>query len=141
MTAQSIYDRRPMYSLLLYLKITDALTGRMNLRSSYLSPDGVVILKRLLKVNDPLIEQAVAKIVKRAIPTGQPASMTGMMDARKWRAANMKVISTIFLRTRPELREEWLQTSLTGDDTNMQHEQSTEDESVVRDQERIVEQY
>jgi len=70
-----------------------------------------VILKRLLKLNILPIDRLVAKILKETLRAGKFRSLGGIIEGRRWRAANMKIISAIFLRVRPELREEWLQSS------------------------------
>ncbi|KZP00033.1 hypothetical protein CALVIDRAFT_510034 [Calocera viscosa TUFC12733] len=56
------------------------------------------ILKRILKVSHPMLQLFVLKIIKSQVP----------FCGRKWRQSNMKVITSIYLNCRPELRDEWL---------------------------------
>ena len=73
------------------------------------------ILKRMLKVSHPMLQLHVLKLLKSQVP----------YCGRKWRQcmvlhleramdiltvilANMKVITSIYLNCRPDLRDEWL---------------------------------
>lgn len=73
------------------------------------------ILKRMLKVSHPMLQLHVLKLLKSQVP----------YCGRKWRqcmsycfcastvgsqffSANMKVITSIYLNCRPDLRDEWL---------------------------------
>ncbi|KAF8528832.1 hypothetical protein BU17DRAFT_36782 [Hysterangium stoloniferum] len=56
------------------------------------------ILKRMLKVSHPMLQLHVLKLLKSQVP----------YCGRKWRQSNMKVITSIYLNCRPDLRDEWL---------------------------------
>jgi len=56
------------------------------------------ILRRLLRVPDPMLRLYVLKLFKSQVP----------YCGRKWRQSNMRVITAIYLHCRPELRDEWL---------------------------------
>ncbi|KAH8118350.1 hypothetical protein DFH11DRAFT_1540546 [Phellopilus nigrolimitatus] len=56
------------------------------------------ILKRITKVSHPMLQLYVLKLIKSQVP----------YCGRKWRQSNMKVITTIYLNCRPDLRDEWL---------------------------------
>ncbi|KAJ4472209.1 hypothetical protein J3R30DRAFT_3298611 [Lentinula aciculospora] len=56
------------------------------------------VLKRLLKVQHPMLQLHTLKLIKSQVP----------FCGRKWRQTNMKVITAIYLNCRPDLRDEWL---------------------------------
>jgi len=56
------------------------------------------ILRRVLRVPDPMLRLYVLKLFKSQVP----------YCGRKWRQSNMRVITAIYLHCRPELRDEWL---------------------------------
>ncbi|KAJ7228927.1 hypothetical protein GGX14DRAFT_615927, partial [Mycena pura] len=56
------------------------------------------VLKRALKVQHPMFQLHILKLVKSQVP----------FCGRKWRQTNMKVITSIYLNCRPDLRDEWL---------------------------------
>ncbi|KAF7301496.1 hypothetical protein MIND_00715000 [Mycena indigotica] len=56
------------------------------------------VLKRALKVQHPVFQLHVLKLIKSQVP----------FCGRKWRQTNMKVITSIYLNCRPDLRDEWL---------------------------------
>ncbi|KIJ37340.1 hypothetical protein M422DRAFT_69303 [Sphaerobolus stellatus SS14] len=56
------------------------------------------ILKRMLKVQHQMLQIHVLKLLKSQVP----------YCGRKWRQSNMKVITSIYLNCRPDLRDEWL---------------------------------
>ncbi|KAL4081935.1 hypothetical protein V8B97DRAFT_2020485 [Scleroderma yunnanense] len=56
------------------------------------------VLKRVLRVSHPLLQLHVLKLIKSQVP----------FSGRKWRQTNMKVITSIYLNCRPDLRDEWL---------------------------------
>lgn len=76
-------------------KITRSKAHRILLLVQYKSSQ---ILRRILRVPDPLIRLYVLKLFKSQVP----------YCGRKWRQSNMKVITAIYLHCRPELRDEWL---------------------------------
>jgi len=56
------------------------------------------ILKRALKVQHSMLQLHILKLVKSQVP----------FCGRKWRQTNMKLITSIYLNCRPDLRDEWL---------------------------------
>ncbi|BEJ14883.1 hypothetical protein CspHIS471_0406500 [Cutaneotrichosporon sp. HIS471] len=76
-------------------KITKHRTHRILLMCQYKSSS---ILKRVLRVNQPMLQLQVLKLVKSHMP----------YCGRKWRSTNMKIITSIYLNCRPELRNDWL---------------------------------
>ncbi|KAH8830238.1 hypothetical protein DL96DRAFT_1592116 [Flagelloscypha sp. PMI_526] len=56
------------------------------------------VLKRLLRVQHPMLQSNVLKLIKSQVP----------FCGRKWRQSNMKVITSIYMNIRPDLRDEWL---------------------------------
>ncbi|CAL1700892.1 unnamed protein product [Somion occarium] len=56
------------------------------------------VLKRILKVQHPMLQLHVLKLIKSQVP----------FCGRKWRQSNMQVITAIYLNCRPDLRDEWL---------------------------------
>ncbi|KAJ7667734.1 hypothetical protein DFH06DRAFT_1322310 [Mycena polygramma] len=56
------------------------------------------VLKRALKVQHPMFQLHILKLIKSQVP----------FCGRKWRQTNMKVITSIYLNCRPDLRDEWL---------------------------------
>lgn len=56
------------------------------------------ILRRVLRVPDPMLRLYVLKLFKSQVP----------YCGRKWRQSNMRVITAIYLHCRPELRDDWL---------------------------------
>ncbi|EIN10791.1 hypothetical protein PUNSTDRAFT_119671 [Punctularia strigosozonata HHB-11173 SS5] len=56
------------------------------------------VLKRVLRVSHPTLQLHILKLIKSQVP----------FCGRKWRQSNMKVITSIYLNCRPDLRDEWL---------------------------------
>ncbi|KAI6047109.1 hypothetical protein EDC04DRAFT_2621732 [Pisolithus marmoratus] len=56
------------------------------------------VLKRVLRVSHPMLQLHILKLIKSQVP----------FSGRKWRQSNMKVITSIYLNCRPDLRDEWL---------------------------------
>ncbi|EMD40803.1 hypothetical protein CERSUDRAFT_111387 [Gelatoporia subvermispora B] len=65
------------------------------------------VLKRILKVQHPMLQLHVLKLIKSQVP----------FCGRKWRQSNMQVITSIYLNCRPDLRDEWL-TGIEVDDAS-----------------------
>ncbi|CDO71308.1 hypothetical protein BN946_scf184908.g65 [Trametes cinnabarina] len=73
--------------------------GAKSVRLANRSCDGVqAVLKRILKVQHPMLQLHVLKLIKSQVP----------FCGRKWRQSNMQVITAIYLNCRPDLRDEWL---------------------------------
>jgi hypothetical protein len=92
-------SRRNLHTATNLLRILRKLTKRNPTRiRSMIAYKAQVIIKRLLKVKDPVIELYTLKLLK---------SVTRFLG-RKWVVANMKVISAIYERVRPDLIETFL---------------------------------
>lgn len=52
----------------------------------------------MLKVQHPMFQLQVLKIIKAQIPH----------YGKKWKQQNMKIVTAIYLNCRPDLRDEWL---------------------------------
>ncbi len=76
-------------------KITDGKTHRLLLLVQYKSS---AILRKALKVPDPMLKKYTLKLFKGQVP----------FCGRKWRQGNMRVITQVYLDLRPQLRDEWL---------------------------------
>ncbi|KAJ7068021.1 hypothetical protein C8F01DRAFT_1334094 [Mycena amicta] len=68
------------------------------------------VLKRALKVQHPMFQLHILKLIKSQVP----------FCGRKWRQTNMKVITSIYLNCRPDLRDEWLTGSEVDDASDAQ---------------------
>ncbi|KAF7313579.1 hypothetical protein HMN09_00514200 [Mycena chlorophos] len=68
------------------------------------------VLKRALKVQHPMFQLHILKLIKSQVP----------FCGRKWRQTNMKVITSIYLNCRPDLRDEWLTGTEVDDATDAQ---------------------
>nr|XP_018263299.1 uncharacterized protein I303_04793 [Kwoniella dejecticola CBS 10117]OBR85457.1 hypothetical protein I303_04793 [Kwoniella dejecticola CBS 10117] len=95
----SEYSWRNFFSTINFLKILQKITKHRNHRTYMLTTyKSSQILKRMLKVNHPMAQLQVLKLIKSQMP----------WCGRKWRQTNMKVITSIYLNCRPELRDDWL---------------------------------
>ncbi|CAG8543605.1 17227_t:CDS:10 [Cetraspora pellucida] len=95
----SDYCWRNFFAAINFLKILQKLTKRKTHRILLLVQyKSSAILKRILKVSHPLLELYALKVLKNQIP----------FIGRKWRQSNMKVITSIYLSCRPDLRDEWI---------------------------------
>ena len=113
------YSFRNFFSGLNFTRILQKLTKkkvhRILLLVQYKSS---AILKRTLKVSHPDLQLYALKIIKSQVP----------FCGRKWRQANMKVITAIYLNCRPDLRDEWL----SGADVDSDVEESLPQEQALR---------
>ncbi|WVQ99208.1 hypothetical protein IAU59_006340 [Kwoniella sp. CBS 9459] len=93
------YCWRNFFSTINFLKILQKLTKHRSHRTYMMTTyKSSQILKRMLKVNHPMLQLQVLKLIKSQMP----------WCGRKWRQTNMKVITSIYLNCRPELRDDWL---------------------------------
>ncbi|KIR40871.1 hypothetical protein I313_03527 [Cryptococcus deuterogattii Ram5] len=95
------YSWRNFFSTINFLKVLQKVTKHRSHRTYVMSSyKSWQILKRMLKVNQPMLQLQVLKLIKSQMP----------WCGRKWRqaAGNMKVITSIYLNCRPELRDDWL---------------------------------
>ncbi|BGP36956.1 Factor arrest protein 11 [Rhodotorula kratochvilovae] len=115
----SDYSWRNFFSTINFVhilqKLTKRKTHRILLMVQYKSS---AILKRILKVSHPTLQLYVLKVIKSQVP----------YCGRKWRQANMKVITAIYLHCRPDLRDEWL----AGVDVDADVEESLPHEQALR---------
>lgn len=131
------YSWRNFFSTINFAKIMQKLAkGRSHRIWMLVQYKSSAVLKRVLRVNHPLLQLHVLKLIKSQVP----------FCGRKWRqctstwnfyarddtnttlAANMKVITSIYLNCRPDLRDEWL----TGIETDDAGEAQVRCQSVVR---------
>ncbi|KAK6910328.1 hypothetical protein I203_104360 [Kwoniella mangroviensis CBS 8507] len=95
----SEYSWRNFFSTINFLKILQKITKHRSHRTYMLTTyKSSQILKRMLKVNHPMLQLQILKLIKSQMP----------WCGRKWRQTNMKVITSIYLNCRPELRDDWL---------------------------------
>ncbi|WWC70433.1 uncharacterized protein I206_104384 [Kwoniella pini CBS 10737] len=95
----SDYSWRNFFTTVNFLKILQKITKHRNHRTYMLTTyKSSQILKRMLKVNHPMSQLQILKLIKSQMP----------WCGRKWRQTNMKVITSIYLNCRPELRDDWL---------------------------------
>ncbi|CAG8570418.1 9115_t:CDS:10 [Funneliformis caledonium] len=98
----SDYCWRNFFSAINFLRILQKLTKKKTHRVLLLVQyKSSAILKRILKVSHPLLELYALKVLKSQIP----------FIGRKWRQSNMKIITSIYLHCRPDLRDEWIASS------------------------------
>ena len=115
----SDYSWRNFFSSVNFTRILQKLTKRKVHRILLLVQyKSSAILKRSLKVPHPGLELYVLKVIKSQIP----------FCGRKWRQSNMRVITSIYLNCRPDLRDEWL----SGSDVEADVEDSLPQEQALR---------
>ncbi|KAN0064740.1 Factor arrest protein 11 [Thecaphora frezii] len=115
----SDYSWRNFFSSINFTRILQKLTKRKVHRILLLVQyKSSAILKRSLKVPHPGLELYVLKVIKSQIP----------FCGRKWRQSNMRVITSIYLNCRPDLRDEWL----SGSDIEADVEDSLPQEQALR---------
>ncbi|GAN01211.1 n1221-domain-containing protein [Mucor ambiguus] len=103
-------NRRNMYWSINFLRILQMLTKhkphRIMLLVQYKS---AAILKRLLKIAHPVLEQYVLKLLKSQVP----------YLGRKWKSQNMRVISAIYLNCKTVLQDDWICKTSADDDVEL----------------------
>nr|CDI53470.1 conserved hypothetical protein [Melanopsichium pennsylvanicum 4] len=115
----SDYSWRNFFSSINFTRILQKLTKRKVHRILLLVQyKSSAILKRSLKVPHQGLELYVLKVIKSQIP----------FCGRKWRQSNMRVITSIYLHCRPDLRDEWL----SGSDVEADVEDSLPQEQALR---------
>ncbi|KAF4619392.1 hypothetical protein D9613_005524 [Agrocybe pediades] len=93
------YSWRNFFATINFAKIMQKLSkGRSHRIWMLVQYKSSAVLKRVLRVNHPLLQLHVLKLIKSQVP----------FCGRKWRQSNMKVITSIYLNCRPDLRDEWL---------------------------------
>ncbi|KAG6838009.1 hypothetical protein H0H93_008403 [Arthromyces matolae] len=105
------YSWRNFFSAINFAKIMQKLSkGRSHRIWMLVQYKSSAILKRVLKVPHPMLQLHVLKLIKSQVP----------FCGRKWRQSNMKVITSIYLNCRPDLRDEWLTGSEVDDASDAQ---------------------
>ncbi|KAK4686751.1 hypothetical protein P7C73_g3374, partial [Tremellales sp. Uapishka_1] len=113
------YSWRNFFSSINFLKILQKLTKHMAHRVGLLVHyKSWQVLKRILKINQPMLQLQALKLIKGQMP----------FCGRKWRQTNMKLITSIYLNCRPELRDEWL----AGVDLDTHAEEAAPQETALR---------
>ncbi|KIL68265.1 hypothetical protein M378DRAFT_8934 [Amanita muscaria Koide BX008] len=93
------YSWRNFFSAINFARIMQKLSkGRSHRIGMLVQYKSSAVLKRVLRVNHPMLQLHVLKLIKSQVP----------FCGRKWRQSNMKVITSIYLNCRPDLRDEWL---------------------------------
>ncbi|KAG9011844.1 Factor arrest protein 11 [Tulasnella sp. JGI-2019a] len=93
------YSWRNFFAAINFIKVMQKLSkGRSHRIWLLVQYKSSAILKRILKVSHPMLQLHVLKLIKSQVP----------FCGRKWRQSNMKVITSIYLNCRPDLRDEWL---------------------------------
>ncbi|KAI0774182.1 N1221-domain-containing protein [Fomes fomentarius] len=93
------FSWRNFFSTINFAKIMQKLSKHRSHRIRMLVQyKSSAVLKRILKVQHPMLQLHVLKLIKSQVPFG----------GRKWRQSNMQVITAIYLNCRPDLRDEWL---------------------------------
>ncbi|KAG8960113.1 Factor arrest protein 11 [Tulasnella sp. 419] len=93
------YSWRNFFASINFVKVMQKLSKQRSHRIWLLVQyKSSAILKRILKVSHPMLQLHVLKLIKSQVP----------FCGRKWRQTNMKVITSIYLNCRPDLRDEWL---------------------------------
>ncbi|PFH52639.1 hypothetical protein AMATHDRAFT_139711 [Amanita thiersii Skay4041] len=93
------YSWRNFFSAINFARIMQKLSkGRSHRIGMLVQYRSSAVLKRVLRVNHPMLQLQILKLIKSQVP----------FCGRKWRQSNMKVITSIYLNCRPDLRDEWL---------------------------------
>ncbi|KAM5540419.1 hypothetical protein V8D89_005877 [Ganoderma adspersum] len=93
------FSWRNFFSTINFAKIMQKLSKHRSHRIRMLVQyKSSAVLKRILKVQHPMLQLHVLKLIKSQVP----------FCGRKWRQSNMQVITSIYLNCRPDLRDEWL---------------------------------
>ncbi|KAI0687217.1 hypothetical protein BC835DRAFT_1419931 [Cytidiella melzeri] len=93
------FSWRNFFSTINFAKIMQKLSKHRSHRIRMLVQyKSSAVLKRILKVQHPLLQLHVLKLIKSQVP----------FCGRKWRQSNMQVITAVYLNCRPDLRDEWL---------------------------------
>ncbi|KAI0650345.1 N1221-domain-containing protein [Trametes meyenii] len=93
------FSWRNFFSTINFAKIMQKLSKHRSHRIRMLVQyKSSAVLKRILKVQHPMLQLHVLKLIKSQVP----------FCGRKWRQSNMQVITAIYLNCRPDLRDEWL---------------------------------
>ncbi|KAF8639788.1 hypothetical protein AX17_001048 [Amanita inopinata Kibby_2008] len=93
------YSWRNFFAAINFARIMQKLSkGRSHRIGMLVQYKSSAVLKRVLRVNHPMLQLHILKLIKSQVP----------FCGRKWRQSNMKVITSIYLNCRPDLRDEWL---------------------------------
>ncbi|KAI0068880.1 hypothetical protein BV25DRAFT_1925031 [Artomyces pyxidatus] len=93
------FSWRNFFSTINFAKIMQKLSKHRSHRIRMLVQyKSTAVLKRVLKVEHPMLRLHILKLIKSQVP----------FSGRRWRQTNMQVITSIYLTCRPDLRDEWL---------------------------------
>ncbi|RXK36819.1 hypothetical protein M231_05903 [Tremella mesenterica] len=113
------YSWRNFFAAINFLKVLQKMTKHRSHRTFMLNQYKVSgILKRMLRIQQPMMQLQTLKLIKSQMP----------WCGRKWRQNNMKVITSIYLNCRPDLRDDWL----SGQDHESELEGALPQESALR---------
>ncbi|EIW70890.1 hypothetical protein TREMEDRAFT_68268 [Tremella mesenterica DSM 1558] len=128
------YSWRNFFAAINFLKVLQKMTKHRSHRTFMLNQYKVSgILKRMLRIQQPMMQLQTLKLIKSQMP----------WCGRKWRQSefshytiypclilldNMKVITSIYLNCRPDLRDDWL----SGQDHESELEGALPQESALR---------
>ncbi|KAH8105930.1 N1221-domain-containing protein [Cristinia sonorae] len=108
------FSWRNFFSTINFAKIMQKLSKHRSHRIRMLVQyKSSAVLKRILKVQHPMLQLHVLKLIKSQVP----------FCGRKWRQSNMQVITAIYLNCRPDLRDEWLIGPEGDDQTEAQNQE------------------
>lgn len=113
------YSFRNFFSTINFLRIMQKMTKRKTHRCMLLVQyKSSGILRKGMEVLDPHLRLYTLKLFKSQVP----------YSGRKWRQSHMRVITSIYLYCRPELRDEWL----TGTDVDVNVDEAFPMEQALR---------
>ncbi|KAI0053040.1 hypothetical protein FA95DRAFT_1552928 [Auriscalpium vulgare] len=108
------FSWRNFFSTINFAKIMQKLSKHRSHRIKMLVQyKSTAVLKRVLKVQHPVLQLHILKLIKSQVP----------FSGRRWRQTNMQVITSIYLNCRPDLRDEWLTANETDDVGESQHQE------------------
>lgn len=113
------FSQRNFFAAITSLRVLRAVCGRHAHRNLMLVQyKSTPVLRRILRVPQSELRKYALKLVKAQVP----------FCGRKWRQANMRVITAVWLSIRPELRDDWL----SGGDVDTTVEESVPREQAIR---------
>ncbi|KAK9768027.1 Factor arrest protein 11 [Basidiobolus ranarum] len=100
MATYAVVSWRNMFSAINLLRILQKLTKRKKHRIllTVLTYKSTNLFKRILKVTQPQLQLYALKFLKSQIP----------YLGKKWRQSNMKLVTSVYMYCRPELKEDWM---------------------------------
>ncbi|RCI08683.1 hypothetical protein L249_4856 [Ophiocordyceps polyrhachis-furcata BCC 54312] len=93
------FSRRNFFSLINYLRVMQKICkGKAHRNLLLVQYKSSAILRKSLRIPQKDLRLYTLKLFKNQVP----------YCGRKWRQSNMRVITSVYLHCRPELRDEWL---------------------------------